>query len=108
MFLHAWWQRRQERRLLRLLAIAAETFAARTGPIWSTKYSSGEEIAQFVRECVKSIRAGTCDQGRKLELMTIFAPTCDWDDIVGDVELGNQVYSSLTCLYRADVPGKSK
>lgn len=93
----------QERQLLPLLDIAAEKLAARTGPIWSTEYSSGEEIAHFVRECVKSIRAGNLDQDQKQELWTVFAPTCAWDDIVGDVEFGNQVFSMLDYLYRADV-----
>ncbi len=90
--------------MLRLLAVAADKFAARTEPILS-EYSSAEEIAKFVRNCMERIRAGNLDRDGKDELLRIFAPTCDWDDVVGDVELGNQVFSSLTSLYRADVLG---
>ena len=96
--------RTQEDDLLPLLAVAADKFAARKGPIWS-EYSSGEELAQTVRDCMDCIRGGTLEQNRKKQLWLIFAPTCDWDDVVGDAELGNQIFSIIDYLYRTDVIG---
>jgi hypothetical protein len=93
---------RPEDELLPLLKIAADKFAARKGPIWSD-YSSGEELAQVVRNCMDCIRAGTLDQKQKKQICLIFAPTCDWDDVVGDVELGNEIFTILQGLYGADV-----
>jgi len=93
-----------EQQLCELLVAAAARFAARTGPIWSN-YESGSVIASFVLECRDRIANGALAQDQKRKLWTIFAPTCDWDDVVGDVELGNAVFGLLDQLYRAEVFG---
>jgi len=88
----------REHHLCELLDIASAKFAARTGPIWSD-YDSGAEIAAFVLKCKIGIENGTFDQGQARKLWTLFAPTCDWDDVIGDVELGNEIFEILDYLY---------
>lgn len=93
----------QEGRLLRLLAIAEARFhALGTGPIWSS-YESGVALANFVAHARARITDGTISQTEKSELWGIFAPTCDWDDTVGDVRLGNEIFAILDSLYRRNV-----
>ena len=84
--------------LLPLRTVAAEKLAAVQGPIWSS-YDSGEEIAEFVLECKAAIERGTITLAQKRELWGIFAPTCDWDDVVGDCDIGDQVFSLIDTLY---------
>ncbi len=89
-----------EERLVEMLAVAAEKLAMRSESILS-EYASGKEIAQFVRECIELIRADDLDSDRKPKLWTIFAPTCDWDDVIGDLELGHQIFEILSEVRRA-------
>ena len=88
--------------LCRLLATAAERLAAVTGPVWS-RYDSGPALAEFVLRCRSEIADGTIGPADRRELWTVFAPTCDWDDVVGDVALGNEVFDLLDRLYGAEV-----
>jgi hypothetical protein len=89
---------RDDVKLRRLLALAARRLAAAQGLIRSD-YDSGSEMAQFVRQCEKGIEHGTIDQRQKKELWRIFRPAGDWDHVVGDVELGNEVFALLDRLY---------
>ena len=88
--------------LCRLLVAAAEKLAAVQGPIWSS-YESGVDIADFVVECQIAIEHGGMTLNQKRELWGIFAPTCDWDDVVGEVDLGNEVFSLLDKLYWEEI-----
>jgi hypothetical protein len=92
----------RRKKLCRLLAIAAERFAAIDGPIWSS-YDSGRAIAEFVVECGTAIERGTVTLEQKRGLWAIFAPTCDWDDVVGDVRLGNEIFEHIEKLYRQEI-----
>jgi hypothetical protein len=85
-------------KLRHLLVAAARRLAAMQGPIWSD-YESGSELAHFVVECKKSIEYGTLGPAQEQELWRIFAPTGDWDRVVGDVELGNEVFALLEKLF---------
>ncbi len=93
--------------LLLLLTVAANKLAAVQGPIWSS-YDSGAEIAEFVIECKRAIEGGTITLTQKRELWGIFAPTCDWDDVVGDCDIGNRLFSVIDALYGKEVTGKSQ
>jgi hypothetical protein len=84
------------------LEIAASRFAAVEGPIWSS-YGSGPEIAQYILSCLDGIRNDTATVEQKKELWGIFAPTCDWDDIVGEPALGEAVFQMLNNLYWQDI-----
>ena len=92
-----------EGRLLRLLAIAEGRFRALgSGPVWSS-YESGAALADFVACARAKIKDGTISPAEKSELWGIFAPTCDWDDTVADVQLGNDIFSILNGLYGPEV-----
>ena len=89
--------------LMRLL-VAAESKLRALGnkPVWSS-YESGPAIADFVAHARRQIENDAITQAEKSELWGIFAPTCDWDDVVGDMQLGNDIFSILDTMYRNDV-----
>ena len=63
-------------------------------PIWSS-YRDGIEIADFIDRSIEEIRLGTIPQSSANELWGIFAPTCDWDDCVGECELGQKAFDLI-------------
>jgi hypothetical protein len=85
-----------------LLLVAAQHLARIDGPIYST-FSSGAEMAAFVLACRDSLAHGQLTQIQKRELWKFFAPTSEWDDVDGDVALGNEIYSLVNKLYRSDI-----
>lgn len=86
--------------LLVLLAQAEDKFRqVGNKPIWSS-YASGPEIANLISSACSQIEAGHIDNETSKKLWTIFAPTCDWDDVIGDVVLGNAIFEILDSLYR--------
>jgi acyl carrier protein phosphodiesterase len=88
-----------EKRLCELLNRAEAKFRALgTASIWSS-YDSGIALADFVAKARSEIENDIISQEYKSELWGIFAPTCDWDDTVGDVDLGNDIFSLLDQLY---------
>jgi hypothetical protein len=97
-----WFESRRRKKLCSLLVIAAEKLAAVQGPIWSS-YDSGRDIANFVLECRNAIEQGTITVAQKKELWGIFPPTSDWDDVVGDVILGETVFQLLKHLYWEEI-----
>src|SRR5579864_8172461 len=84
-------------RLCELLVTAIFKFYAVPGPIWSS-YVSGWDIGNFVNECRNAILDGNISSAQKRELWKKFAPTCDWDDVIGDVQLGNEIFQVLDKL----------
>jgi hypothetical protein len=89
-------------RLCELLATAVFTFYAVPGPI-SSSYDSGLDIGTLVNQCRNGISDGTISFAQKRELWKIFAPTCDWDDVIGDVQLGNEIFGLLDKLYGQEI-----
>jgi hypothetical protein len=94
-------------RLSALLSAAANELSAIQGQIWSS-YHSGSAMAEFLLECRDSILRGTMTHEQKRQLWCMFAPTGDWDDVTGNVELGNQIFSLIEKLYRKEVIGNPK
>jgi hypothetical protein len=92
----------EQKRLCRLLVIAAAKCAAVRGSLWSS-YNSGSDLGKFLLECKEDIEQGTIDLAHKKELWGIFAPTCDWDDNVGDVDLGNEIFELVAKLYGDEI-----
>jgi hypothetical protein len=92
----------RRKKLCRLLTIAAKKLAAIHGPIWS-RYNSGEDMAKFVLKCRDAINQGTITLDQKEELWIIFLPTSDWDDVGGDMQLGNEIDFLLNKLYRKEI-----
>lgn len=86
-----------KKELVRLLLISAGKLAAVRGPIWSS-YDSGADLAGFVLGCRSKIAQGAIESDQARELWAIFAPTCDWDDVVGDSRLGDAIFTLLDKL----------
>ncbi len=85
-------------KLYKLLELAENKFRELgEQPIWSS-YDSGITLADFVAQRKKEIEDGVITLENKKELLCIFAPTCDWDDTVGDVGLGNRIFTLLEKL----------
>ncbi len=82
-------------RLVTYLTEGAKRFRALGDrPIWSS-YRDGVAIAEFIDLAVDQIKAGTIAQPTANELWGIFAPTCDWDDCVGDSDLGQKIFEAI-------------
>ena len=60
-------------------------------------------VADVVAAAVREIQTGALSKQTLQKLWLIFAPTCDWDDLVGDVSLGHEVFEILSEL--RDPPG---
>jgi hypothetical protein len=56
-------------------------------------------MADFLASACLKIENGDVDKTTQSELWGIFAPTCDWDDVVGDSDLGNAIFSIVDRLY---------
>ena len=93
---------RDDVKLRHLLVTTARRLAAVRGFIPSS-YDTGSEIATFVLECKNGIEHGTLELAQETELWRIFAPNGDWDHVVGDVELGNEIFALLIRLYGHEV-----
>jgi hypothetical protein len=97
--------RRRERddvKLRHLLTTAARRLTAVRGPIRSD-YDSGSELAHFVLECRNGIEHGTLEPAQEEELLRIFTIGGDWDKVVGDVQLGDEVHALLDWFYGDEV-----
>lgn len=70
-------------------------------PLWSS-YDSGSAIADFVAMACEQLQAGDISDDVHKELWRIFAPTCDWDDVIGDVDLGNAIFDLIEQTRRRD------
>ncbi len=89
--------------LLCLLGAAeSELRALGDKPVWSS-YESGPAIADFIAHARSQIENDAITHAEKSELWGMFAPTCDWDDTVGDAQLGNDIFSILNVMYRGDI-----
>jgi hypothetical protein len=83
-----------EGRLYELLTLAAQKLITIRGPIWSS-YESGADVAAKVLDCRDAIAQDARSAEAMDALMQIFAPTCDWDDVVADNQLANAIFERL-------------
>ena len=82
-------------RLVSRLIEGSERFRALGDrPIWSS-YPDGVAIAEFIDRAVAEIKAGTISHPTANELWGIFAPSCDWDDCVGDSDRGQKIFEAI-------------
>ena len=95
-----WLRRRSESEKLCDLRLEAEKCLRALGdkPVWSS-CGSGPALGEFVARARGLIETNTIDQPTLDELWAIFAPTSDWDDIVGHVGVGQAVFDSLERAY---------
>ena len=62
----------------------------------SGKYLSAEEFYIDLSDRIAKLENG--DESVIDDLWIWFAPTCQWDDFVGDVELGERIFQKLSQL----------
>ncbi|MEN6473199.1 MAG: hypothetical protein ABFD81_04225 [Syntrophaceae bacterium] len=87
-------------KLIPLLVKASERFIALGHmDIWDSDHYA-DELGIFCLNASEKLKNGTLSSSEKKKLYFIFAPTCEWDDSVGDVELGNTIFKLLEELYR--------
>ena len=60
-----------------------------------SEYESGPAIADLLVSASGEIEKGAMTEATLNRLWGIFAPTCDWDDVIGDVELGHEIFEIL-------------
>ena len=85
--------------LIELLHQASDRVSAIKGPILSS-YRDGESIAIFIRKICHQIELESIVIEDIKELWGIFSPTCDWDDVVGDVKMGNEIFDEICARYK--------
>ena len=61
-------------------------------------YESAEDLAAFIEKQISLLTTGTISTPDLEELNLIFAPSSDWDDYVGDVDLGEDIFQDLKIL----------
>ena len=88
-----------KKELIPLLVNASDCFYALGHvDIWDSDYYA-DELGAFCRKVSKELIAGDISDKDKRKLWLIFAPTCEWDDSVGDVHLGNAIFEFVNSLY---------
>jgi hypothetical protein len=80
--------------LFKLLDAAQELAGKYTGG-YSNTFLSAEEFHISLKESIIKLKNGDLQQLNRLHIW--FAPTCSWDDFVGNVgfELGNEIYEKI-------------
>jgi hypothetical protein len=90
----------QVEKLIPLLVKASERFKALGHVDIRDSDHFADDLGTFCLNASEKLAHGTLSSEEKKKLYFIFAPTCEWDDSVGDVDLGNAIFELLTDLYR--------
>lgn len=85
--------------LCALLAEAQAAVDAQEHKPWLDGFDSNEEFAEFLGKVQIQLAADQLSWLSRQKLRLAFAPTSDWDDCVGVVDLGNEIYGLLLTLY---------
>jgi hypothetical protein len=67
--------------------------------IWDSEHFT-DELGIFCNQAADNLAINDISDDEKKKLYFIFAPTCEWDDSVGDADLGNKIFGYLEALYR--------
>lgn len=89
---------KMQAKLLSLLSIAERSFRLLGHDPILSSYRSGIAIADFIASAMIAIQNETLDDETSLELWRIFAPTCDWDDCIGEINTGNDIFEILNSM----------
>lgn len=81
-----------KRLLLLDLKIAEHELSQFSGG-YSGKFDSAENFHKTLKRAITDFELG--DESVINDLWNWFAPTCDWDDLVGDLNLGNRIFERL-------------
>lgn len=79
-------------RLLKKLKLAVE-LSRKCPDNWSEHFSSSKEFYEAMKDAYKKLKDG--DNSVVVDFISWFIPSYDWDDFVGDVDLGNDIYDLL-------------
>jgi len=63
---------------------------------YSGEHLSAEEFHKDILDRIKKLESG--DESVIEDLWIWFAPTCQWDDFVGNIELGERIFKKLDKL----------
>ncbi len=63
---------------------------------YSGEHLSAEEFHKDIVDRIKRLESG--DKSVIEDLWIWFAPTCQWDDFVGNIELGERIFQKLDKL----------
>lgn len=66
---------------------------------YSGEYASAEKFYCDLRDRVQKLEHG--DDSVIAELQTWFTPTCQWDDFVGNISLGEHIFQKINGLKKA-------
>jgi hypothetical protein len=61
---------------------------------YSDNFFNATEFQQALAESIENLKNDNYVSEIK-KLVAWFSPSCDWDDLVGDEEMGNKVFSEL-------------
>jgi len=85
--------------ICRLLVEAERAVRAQSEERPMDGFASNEEFADFIQRSREDLQRGRSSWLTRRKLMLAFASTSDWDDCVGDVELGDRVFSLLDDVF---------
>jgi len=92
-------ERADRDRLIELLQAAANQMSARgKADYWPGRFSTCAELGRFIAD--EARRLATGDESLVHELWPVFAPTCDWDDAGGSMELADGICRLLEAAER--------
>ena len=71
--------------------------------VWGSD-ETANGLGTFCRDAAEVLErtpsVGSLSRQQAERLWRIFAPTSEWDDAVGDVELGNKIFELVNSLFR--------
>ena len=74
----------------------AEKILSKYSGGYSGEHISAEEFHMDLIDRIKKLENG--DKSAIDDLWVWFAPTCQWDDFVGNIELGERIFQRLNIL----------
>ena len=90
----------EQEQLIPMLRQAAQRFLTLGHQeIWDSEDYT-DELGIFCNQAADKLTNNDLSDDQKKRLYFIFAPTCAWDDSVGDTDLGNKIFGCLEALYR--------
>ena len=62
-------------------------------------FETNKDFAEFLQDVSDRIASDRFSWIGRRKLYLAFAPTSDWDDCVGDVELGDRIFELICSVY---------
>ena len=84
------------KRLVRLLRQASWQLKGHGEKQYLGDFETCQELAEFIEQSAAQLAQG--DRRSLNRLWFLFAPTCDWDDAGGSLDIGNKVFALIDRL----------